>query len=370
MSRTAVWAADQAANQSLDPSSSSTVTLHAYAGDVRLQEWGWAASYAFGLRNNRPSDAPEEITLELSNGESVLAHRIFFDLARPDSDARLQTDALAPVSKLCIRSQATDFEAVINLPESETRDAPDIPEALWITMGDVEKSGVVFQLKVLKQHASWSPYDDNGGTIVAVAGEDYCLVGGSKRLSTGYSILTRDQSKICRLSSTVVVASAGMQADRQYLHKMLHAQHVMYQFSHRRPMSTGAVAQHLSNTLYSRRFFPLYTFNLCCGLDEQGRGAVYTYDAVGSHELVGFSCQGTGRELMQPVLDSQLKAASPLLLPPQNWRSSLPLDKAVDLVKDAFTAAGERDIYTGDDVEILIITKDGIQEQTLSLKRD
>lgn len=118
-------------------------------------------------------------------------------------------------------------------------------------------------------------------------------------------------------SSTVVVASAGMQADRQYLHKMLHAQHVMYQFSHRRPMSTGAVAQHLSNTLYSRRFFPLYTFNLCCGLDEQGRGAVYTYDAVGSHELVGFSCQGTGRELMQPVLDSQLKAASPLLLPPQ-----------------------------------------------------
>lgn len=135
-------------------------------------------------------------------------------------------------------------------------------------------------------------------------------------------------------------------------------------------MSCSAVAQLLSNTLYYKRFFPYYTFNLCAGLDEEGRGAVYSYDAVGSHERVGYSCQGSGKDLIQPVLDNQLKAASPLVLPPRDWMTAMSLEDAVDLIKDAFVSAGERDIYTGDRVEILIITKEGIQEDSLDLKKD
>lgn len=73
----------------------------------------------------------------------------------------------------------------------------------------------------------------------------------------------------CR-SGKVVIASAGMQADMKTLQKMLVTRHVMYQHNHNRPMSVSAAAQLLSNTLYYKRFFPYYTFNLCAGLDEQG----------------------------------------------------------------------------------------------------
>lgn len=52
---------------------------------------------------------------------------------------------------------------------------------------------------------------------------------------------------------------------------------------------------------------------------------MYTYDAIGSYERVGYGCQGSGKELIQPVLDNQLKAASPLALPQRVGTARCPL---------------------------------------------
>lgn len=220
------------------------------------------------------------------------------------------------------------------------------------------------------QHATWSPYDNNGGTVVAVAGNDYCIVAGSTRLSTGYSILTRERSMITPITPQVVIAAAGFEADASTLKKVIQRRNVNYQHNHKKPMSVAAAAQLVGNTLYYKRFFPYYSFTLVAGLDTQGKGAVYSYDAVGSHERVGYGCQGSGSDLIQPVLDNQLKASSPLVLPQENWMSSLPLEEAVDLVKSAFVSAGERDIYTGDQVEIIVMTAEGSKKELFDLKRD
>ncbi|KAK6920261.1 Proteasome, subunit alpha/beta [Dillenia turbinata] len=221
-----------------------------------------------------------------------------------------------------------------------------------------------------KQHANWSPYDNNGGTCVAIAGADYCVIAADTRMSTGYNILTRDYSKICKLADKSLMASSGFQADVRALQKQLSARHLIYQHQHNKQMSCPAMAQLLSNTLYYKRFFPYYAFNVLGGLDTEGKGCVYTYDAVGSYERVGYSAQGSGATLITPFLDNQLKSPSPLLLPAKDAVTPLTEEEAVDLVKVVFASATERDIYTGDKLEIVILNANGIQCELMDLRKD
>lgn len=167
------------------------------------------------------------------------------------------------------------------------------------------------------------------------------------------------------LTNKCVIATGGCYTDVATLHKVLGTRIDMYRHDHDEDMSTTALAQMLGNTLYYRRFFPYYAFNVVAGIDSAGRGAVFTYDAVGSFERVTYAAQGAGQKLIIPLLDD--------LVGHKNRSDPAPrLDAAaaVELAKEAFVTAGERDIYTGDAVEIFTISKAGVASQRFELKKD
>jgi len=139
----------------------------------------------------------------------------------------------------------------------------------------------------------------------------------------------------------------------------------MYKHNHRKPMTTPSVAQMLANTLYHKRFFPYYAFNVMGGVDAEGKGAVYSYDAVGSFERTQYSASGSGQAYIILFLDNVIGNRNRM-----EEKPVLPAAEVVEIMKDAFLSAGERDIYTGDQVEIMVVTKDGIQTTTFALKAD
>jgi 20S proteasome subunit beta 6 len=96
-------------------------------------------------------------------------------------------------------------------------------------------------------------------------------------------------------------------------------------------MNVSSVANLLQQILYSRRGFPFYSLCVVAGLHHTllpttaeldtvggGRvtrqeGAVYVYDAIGSYERVAVASAGTGRELLQPILDQLFSSSSSVI---------------------------------------------------------
>lgn len=131
-------------------------------------------------------------------------------------------------------------------------------------------------------------------------------------------------------------------------------------------MGCKSVAQLVSTMLYSKRFFPYYISNVVAGLDENGAGAIYSYDPVGSFDRISCIAGGSSSALIQPFLDSQIGQKNQVN--PQKLDLSIEYVKKV--VKDSFISASERDIYCGDSVVLQLITKDGITEERFPLRKD
>lgn len=142
-------------------------------------------------------------------------------------------------------------------------------------------------------------------------------------------------------------------------------------------MSVKACAQRLSTILYQKRFFPYYVHAILGGLDEEGKGALYSYDPVGSYEREQCRAAGAAASLIMPFLDNQVNFKNQYipgsgegLTLKEKPKDPLPLDHVMGLVKDAFTSSAERHIEVGDGLQMMVITKEGIKELYMPLKRD
>ena len=236
-----------------------------------------------------------------------------------------------------------------------------------------------------KTNITANSYTDNGGSTLGITGSTFSIIAGDTRSTSGYNIQTRMFPKLYSIPSDepnphIVLSVVGYSADGLALRDRLSTIVKMYKHQHNKRMSVKACAQRLSTILYSKRFFPYYVHAILAGLDEEGKGALYSYDPVGSYEREQCRAAGAAASLIMPFLDNQVnfknqyvpgseKDGDPNTLE-QRPVESLDQETVVQLVKDAFTSATERHIEVGDGLQMMVITKEGIEETFTPLKRD
>ena len=92
---------------------------------------------------------------------------------------------------------------------------------------------------------------------------------------------------------------------------------------------------------------------------------MYGYDAVGSFKRDEYGAMGSGQNFVMPILDNLVGHKNR-----NDPKKPLTEEEAISIVKEVFIIAAERDIHTGDCVEIKVIKKSGIELHTFELKAD
>jgi len=196
-----------------------------------------------------------------------------------------------------------------------------------------------------------------GTTVVAIKFNKGVVVASDKRASAGaLMIVDKATKKIYEISDTIVMGTAGLVADAQMLAKILSAEVKLKELRSKIKVTAEEAANLLSRIMYSYKFFPFYTEIIIAGKDKDDF-SIYMIDELGGltkHD----DCIATGSGMMYAL--GVLEA---------NYRKDLTKEEAKELAKKAVLAAIERDLGSGEGIDIYVVTDEGIEKETYKVEK-
>ena len=194
---------------------------------------------------------------------------------------------------------------------------------------------------------AWMP----GATTVGVVFSDGVILAAEKRVTYGYFIMSKGGKKVFKITDRIGVACAGLVGDMQILAKEMEAQANLYSMDTGRKISVRSASKLMATVLFNRRYAPLITQTIVGGLDEDGP-SLFVLDVLGSLIPDKYAVVGTGTELAIGVIE-------------EGYKENMNAQEAKDLVTRSIKSAVSRDSMSGDGIDFLIITKEGIAEDSL-----
>ena len=227
------------------------------------------------------------------------------------------------------------------------RYGPQLPEIPQIPQMPMPQGQGTPEQQAQQGGMAWMP----GATTVGLIFDGGVILAAEKRVTYGNFIMSKGGKKVFKVSDSIGVACAGLVGDMQILAKEMEAQANLYSMDVGRKISVRSAAKLLANVLFNRRYAPLFTQTIVGGLDEEGP-ELFVLDVLGSLIPDKYAAVGSGTELAIGVIE-------------EGYKETLTATQAKELVIRAIKSAISRDSMSGDGIDCLIITKDGITEESI-----
>ncbi len=188
-----------------------------------------------------------------------------------------------------------------------------------------------------------------GATVVGIVYKGGLVLGAERRVTLGGFIVSKTAKKTFKVTDTICAACAGMIGDMQILIKELHSYVKLRELEIRRPLPANSVAKLLSVVMFERRFAPMITQVMIGGVDA--KPSIYILDPLGSVIPDDYAAVGSGAEIAIGVVEN-------------GYKENMEEKEAKDLALKAIRAAIKRDVSSGDGVDLIFATKEGLREET------
>jgi proteasome beta subunit len=194
-----------------------------------------------------------------------------------------------------------------------------------------------------------------GTTTCALTCTDGVVLAADTRASAGFFIADRHVMKIQKVDRHLGMTIAGGVADAQNLVDVMRYNANIYRISNREIMPVNSAARLCSNVLFNQRYFPYYVQIILAGYDNKYGGQIYNIDLFGSMTSEKYISTGSGSPVAYGYLESEYKEGSSV-------------NEAYKVAIQAVAAAIRRNAGTGDNINAVIIDKDGYRELSKEVK--
>lgn len=189
-----------------------------------------------------------------------------------------------------------------------------------------------------------------GTTTVGITCKDGIVLAADKRATMGHLIANKDVEKVMQVTDRIFLTIAGAVGDAQMIVKYIRSEMKHYEISKQKKPSVKVCASLTSHILFSGRmsFTPYLVQFILAGRDDKGYH-LFSLDMGGSVLKDNYTSTGSGSPIAFGVLED-------------NYKDGLSVNEGVKLAVRAVSAAIRRGVFTGEGVDVYVITDAGLKK--------
>ena len=188
-----------------------------------------------------------------------------------------------------------------------------------------------------------------GTTTVGLICRDSVVLASEKRATMGSFIASKAARKIYQVDDRMGLTTAGIVGDAQTLVRLISVEARLYKIRRQEPMTVKAMTTLLSNVLSGQRFFPYLVQLLVGGIDRNG-AHIFSIDPFGGNtDEREIAATGSGSPIAYGVLEDR-------------YSKDISVEEGIALAIQALHSAMKRDSASGEEMEVMVITKEKYEE--------